>query len=82
LKSAPAKELAGGEPGDNAEMVRSLLKGEKGPRRDVVLLNAAAAFLAAGAVKDFREGIEKAAHSIDSGGAARTLDRIIEVSNA
>ncbi len=82
LKSAPAKELAGGEPGDNAEMVRSLLKGEKGPRRDVVLLNASAAFLAAGTVKDFREGIEKAAHSIDSGAAAKTLDRLIEVSNA
>jgi anthranilate phosphoribosyltransferase len=63
-------------------MVRSLLKGEKGPRRDVVLLNASAAFLAAGTVKDFREGIEKAAHSIDSGAAAKTLDRLIEVSNA
>ncbi|MBI1724318.1 MAG: anthranilate phosphoribosyltransferase [Candidatus Tectomicrobia bacterium] len=82
LESAPAKELAGGDPAVNAESIRQILSGEKGPRRDVVLLNAAAALMAGGRAQSLREGAEAAARSIDSGAALRTLDRLVEISNA
>ncbi|MEE9276153.1 MAG: anthranilate phosphoribosyltransferase, partial [bacterium] len=79
---APAEAVAGGEPEENAEITRSVLSGEKGPRRDVVLLNAGAALMAADAAGDLKEGAARAAEAIDSGAAAKTLDRLIEVSNA
>ncbi|OGL60785.1 MAG: anthranilate phosphoribosyltransferase [Candidatus Tectomicrobia bacterium RIFCSPLOWO2_12_FULL_69_37] len=82
LKSAPAKELAGGDPAANAEITRKVLAGEKGPRRDVVLLNAAAALLAGSKAGDLKEGVELAARSLDSGAARRVLDKLVELSNA
>ncbi|MBI3129046.1 MAG: anthranilate phosphoribosyltransferase [Candidatus Tectomicrobia bacterium] len=82
LKSVPAKELAGGDPAQNAEISRSILSGEKGPRRDVVLLNAAAALMAGGKAQGLREGAELAGKAIDSGAALRALDRLVELSNA
>ena len=82
LKSAPAKELAGGDPAANAEITRKVLAGEKGPRRDVVLLNAAAALLAGSKAGDLKEGVELAARSLDSGAARRVLDKLVEFSNA
>ena len=71
----------GGSPEDNASILRSVLQGEKGPPRDVVLLNASAALMAAGKAEDLKGGVALAAESIDSGKAGEALDRLIEVSN-
>jgi anthranilate phosphoribosyltransferase len=78
LRTASAEALAGGSAAENAAMIRSLLAGEAGPRRDVVLLNAGAALLVAEAVGSLAEGVRRAADAIDSGEAARRLDRFRE----
>ena len=62
-------DLVGGDPATNADITRRILDGETGPRRNVVLLNAAAALTAAGKATDFADGIEQAAQAIDSGAA-------------
>jgi anthranilate phosphoribosyltransferase len=80
LPRARAEDLAGADVAGNAAIARSVLSGEHGPKRDVVVLNAGAALEVAGAAPDLREGIEKAAESIDSGAAARVLERLVEVS--
>lgn len=74
-------ELAGGTPEENAEITRRILKGERGPRRDITLLNAAAALVAGGKAGDFREGLALAAESIDSGAALGKLDDFVEFTN-
>jgi anthranilate phosphoribosyltransferase len=63
---------------DNAEMLRAVLKGEKGPRRDIVLLNAAAALIAAEKAADFAAGLALAAESVDSGRALKKLEALRE----
>ena len=73
-------DTAGGDPAANALLVRAVLEGEHGPRRDVVLMNAAAALLAAGAVADLAEGVARARASIDSGRAREALDRLVALS--
>jgi anthranilate phosphoribosyltransferase len=70
LAAAPAKALQGGDPQLNAAITLSVLGGEPGPPRDVVLLNAAAALWVAGVASDLDEGLERAAASIDSGRAS------------
>jgi anthranilate phosphoribosyltransferase len=82
LRRAAKEAIRGGNARENACIVRSLLGGEKGPRRDVVLLNAAAAFVAAGLDGDFRAGIDRAAASIDSGKAGQKLDALIRFSTS
>ncbi|HXH06586.1 MAG TPA: anthranilate phosphoribosyltransferase [Vicinamibacterales bacterium] len=82
LPKADAGALAGGDAAANAAIARAVLAGEHGPARDVVLLNAGAALLVAGRAGDLREGVRAAAAAIDSGAAQRTLERLIEVSNA
>ncbi len=77
LSRAAPKELLGGTPAENAGITRDLLKGEKGPKRDVVLLNAAAALVIAGKVDNFASGKEMAAGAIDSGKALDKLERFI-----
>ncbi len=72
-------DLVGGEPAANATAMRSLLAGETGPYRDIVLLNAAATFLVAEAVETLREGVAVAAHAVDSGAAGRALTALIEI---
>jgi anthranilate phosphoribosyltransferase len=72
----PTSSLAGGTAEENARMVEGVLRGEPGARRDVVLLNAAAALLVAGAVERMEEGIERAALAIDAGLAAELLERL------
>jgi len=67
FKRAATSRLAGGTPEDNARMTEAVLRGEPGIRRDVVLLNAAAALLVAGVVGSMEEGIERAALTIDAG---------------
>ncbi len=74
-------DLVGGTPDENAEITRNILKGEKGPKRDAVLMNAGASLYIGGKAESMKEGIELAAKIIDSGEALRTLDKIIEVSN-
>jgi anthranilate phosphoribosyltransferase len=63
---APLAALRGGTPEVNAEIIRRILSGEPGPRRDIVIINAAAALVAAGVARDFREGAELATRAIDS----------------
>lgn len=70
-------DTAGGDPAANALLVRAVLEGEHGPRRDVVLMNASAALLAAGVVSDLAEGVVRARESIDSGNALEVLDRLV-----
>ncbi|MFH1243129.1 MAG: anthranilate phosphoribosyltransferase [Pseudomonadota bacterium] len=76
LKRTTLDEIKGGDAPENAAIIRDILGGEKGPKRDVVLLNAAAAFVAAGLDSDLREGIERARESIDSGRAGGKLDSV------
>jgi anthranilate phosphoribosyltransferase len=76
LTPAPLSALAGGGPAENAALVEAVLAGEAGPRRDVVLLNAAAALLAAGRVISLGEGITIAAETIGSGAATTLLARL------
>jgi anthranilate phosphoribosyltransferase len=70
-------DIAGGDGAENALIVRSILAGDHGPRRDIVLANSAAALLAAGKAADFPEGIAIARESIDSGRAQAALDELI-----
>ena len=76
LTRAPLSALAGGTPPENAALVEAVLGGEVGPRRDVVLLNAAAAFVAAGRAADLSDGIALAALMIDTGAATAQLARL------
>jgi len=80
----PAKPetLRGGEATENAQALLDVLKGKKGPFRDVALLNAAAAIVVAGKAKDLKEGVAVATKSVDSAEAEGRLDRLIAVSNA
>ena len=82
LPRADAASLKGGEPEENAAITRAILEGEEGARRDVVLLNAAAALIAAEKARDLKEGVRQAARAIDSGEAARVLARLVEVSDS
>lgn len=82
LPKARASALKGGDAAENASIARRILSGERGPARDLVLLNAAAVLLIAGRVGDLREGIAVAAEMLDSGAAAAVLSRLIEASHA
>jgi anthranilate phosphoribosyltransferase len=73
LSRAPVSALKGGEAGENAEIALELLGGAKGPKRDVVVMNAGAALVVTGRAKDFKEGAKLAAQAIDSGAALRAL---------
>ena len=74
-------DLKGGTPAENAEITRSILRGEKGHKRNAVLMNAGAALYIAGEAEDMKSGIALAAELIDSGKALDTLEKLIEVSN-
>jgi anthranilate phosphoribosyltransferase len=78
MERASLDAIAGGSPDENAAVVRSVLDGEPGPARDVAVLNAGAAILAAGAAGDLPEGVEKAADAIDSGAARDVLETLVE----
>jgi anthranilate phosphoribosyltransferase len=81
MKSCKLFELQGGEPDDNARIIREILKGDKGAKRDVVVLNAAAAIAASGKAKDIKEGIKLAKEAIDSGKALKKLEKLIEITS-
>jgi anthranilate phosphoribosyltransferase len=80
-KSKP-DALRGGDAETNAAALKAVLKGTKGPYRDIAVLNAAAALIVAGKAKDLKEGAVIATKSIDSGEAEGRLDKLIKVSNA
>ena len=80
LPRANADALKGGTPPENAALLMQVLNGETGPRRDVVLLNAAAAVLAAGRANDWPRAMEVARESLDSGRARQVLNRLVETS--
>lgn len=80
LAMASAADLTGGEPAENAAITRALLRGEKGPKRDIVLLNAAFAIMAGGKADTPQEGIAAAAESIDSGAALNKLEQLASIS--
>lgn len=82
LRRAGLDALRGGGPAENAAIAREVLSGAPGPRRDVVLLNSAAALCAAGLAADFKEGVGLAGEAIDSGRAAQVLTRWAQVSQA
>ena len=77
-----AEDLKGGDAAQNAEITQSILSGEKGPRRDVVVINSAAAILASGLASDFKEAIAKAKESIDSGAAKKCLEKLVKYSKS
>ena len=74
-------DLTGGTPEENAEITRAILRGEKGPKRNAVLMNAGASLYIGGKAETMKEGVALAAELIDSGRALDTLQRFIEVSN-
>ncbi len=78
FKRADLADIVGGDASENAKIVRQILDGEKGPKRDMVLLNASAAFVASGLCDNFKDGIQMAEASIDSGKARQKLDQLIE----
>jgi anthranilate phosphoribosyltransferase len=80
LKPATLDDIQGGDPPLNADLARRVLAGEPGPKREFVLLNAAAGLVAAGVADDLAEGLEAATASVDDGRAAAALDRLVAVS--
>ncbi len=76
-----AEDLRGGDAKENAAITVGILKGQKGPRRDIVILNAATALVAAGRASDFKEGIGLAAEAIDSGAAFKKLEQLKAFTN-
>jgi anthranilate phosphoribosyltransferase len=80
LARAPAESMRGGGPEENARIAREVLQGAKGPRRDVVLLNAAAALRAAGLAGTWKDGLGIAAEAIDTGRAGEVLQRWAKIS--
>jgi len=78
FKRAVIGDIIGGDAGENAKILKAILNGEKGAKRDMVLMNSAAALVAAGRAGDFKEGISVAEKSIDSGKALQRLERLIE----
>ena len=82
LGGATRTDLLGGDAATNAAVARSVLDGQRGPHRDIVVLNAAAALVAAGTSDDLVDGIASAEASIDGGHAAAVLDALVRVSGA
>jgi len=81
LERAPIETISGGDAAQNAAIIRAIFSGERGPRRDIVVANAAAAIVAAGRATDFLEGAQLAAASLDSGEAHKKLEALIAFTN-
>jgi anthranilate phosphoribosyltransferase len=80
ITPAKIEAILGGDAAENANIVESIFRGERGARRDVVLLNSAPALVAGGAAKTWKEGIRLAAESIDSGNALKKLEELRQLS--
>ena len=81
IPKAPPEALRGGDASENAAITRAVIGGHRGPARDIVVVNAAASLLIAGRVATILEGVTLAGDALDNGGAARTLDRLVQLSN-
>jgi len=82
LKRASLQDVSGGDVSRNAEIVLEILGGKRSSRRDVVLLNAAAALVAAGRAEEMKEAVPLAEQAIDSGAAKKKLEKLVEFTNA
>jgi anthranilate phosphoribosyltransferase len=82
LTKAASADLKGGDAAENAAIVRDVLAGTRGARRDVVLLNAGVALFVAGRVDTIREGIAAAAAAVDAGAALERLEKMAQSSHA
>lgn len=82
FQRASIEAIKGGDAQENAWIIRNILDGQEGARKDMVLLNAAAAFVAAGLDQDLKSGIERAREVIDSGRAKKKLEQLIEFTNS
>ena len=82
LPRATLEDLRGGEPAENAAAIKRLLDGEKGPFRDIALLNAGAALVITGKAGDIADGVQKAAKAIDDGAAKAAMENLVKFSNA
>lgn len=78
FRRADAKDIEGGDAAGNARIIRDILDGKKGPKRDMVLINASAALVAAGKAADFKAGVKLAEEIIDSGKAKAKLDELVK----
>ena len=81
MDKASLSDIKGGTTEENAEIAKAILQGEKGPRRDIVLMNASLGLVAAGKAGDFIEGVKMAADSIDSGRAMEKLEALIKMTS-
>jgi anthranilate phosphoribosyltransferase len=82
LPQVTLNDLKGGDATHNAKKLKAVLEGEKGPYRDIVLLNTAAGFVVAGKAQDIQAGMKLAAEAIDSGGAAQVLDKFTTITGS
>ena len=80
MRRAAIRDLQGGDREENARIIRAVLGGEAGPRRDIVLMNAGAALMVGNKAQDLKEGVALAAASVDSGAAARKLEELVALS--
>jgi anthranilate phosphoribosyltransferase len=78
LPRASIRDLLGGDREQNAAIIHTILRGEPGPRRDIVVMNAAAALVVGARARDLKEGVELAAHSIDAGAARAKLEQLVD----
>ncbi len=81
LDACSMDDLKGGDSGENAEITARILRGDKGPKRDIVLINAAAAIVVGGLAETLGEGLDRAEESIDSGAALEKLERLKEMTS-
>lgn len=81
LRRTRLEDISGGNADDNAGIIRRILDGEKGPRRDIACLNAAAAIVAGGKARSIKEGLMLAYAAIDSGKAKEKLEKLVEMTN-
>jgi anthranilate phosphoribosyltransferase len=80
LPRAVIADLRGGDREQNAQIIREILAGEAGPKRDIVLMNATAALVVGAQARDLKEGMALAARSVDSGAARAKLDHLVALS--
>lgn len=81
LRNINPKELKGGTPKENAETIQDILKGRRSAKRDIVLVNAAPAFVASGKAKSLKEGYEQAVRILDSGAPYEKFEKLVKFSN-
>ena len=81
LPRARLDDIKGGDPAVNAAHMTELLEGRRGPLRDIVLLNSAAALIVAGRARDLRQGVDQAADAVDQGKARRVLEKLVAITN-